>query len=263
MGARSREVSLEGAYHVDVRAHSGEYMFEEPVVAAEFIKDMVRATSESNVTVVAYCIMSNHVHMLLEGEVEQVSRVFKVIGATFCRWWNNRTGHEGAVFASRHYTKAIDTEEQYKNTLAYIFNNPVRQGMVARAEDYAWSNYSAVENENYENAEHKVLKNRIPLEELRERVAKATKKYDEELDSMKPTRITDRCIIEDVTENFPEHDPYNVEVTPAELQEKIVLYLFNVHDRHTNCHQIARMTGIKYHKVRKIRSKQLQVEVVD
>ena len=260
MGAKTREVSSRGAYHVDIKAHNAKYMFEDPAVASRFIENLKEGCDDNCVTLVAYCVMSNHVHMLMEGQVEDISNVFCFLGGKFCGWWNRRTGSEGSVFARRHYTKAIETDEQYKNTLAYIFNNPVRSAMVDKAEDYAWSNYASVSDLDFEYADHEVLANRITLEELTERVVLATKKYDEELDSMRPSRIRDKQVVEDVAKAFPEHDPLVAEETSEDLQRAIVSFLFREHDRHTNCHQIARMTGIKYHRVRKFKSEELENE---
>src|SRR5258706_5390153 len=83
--------------------------------------------------------MSNHVHVLLLPKISPSKLLQALKGAT-AREANRVLGRTGETFwQAESYDHWVRDESEWKRIVAYIENNPVRAGLVARAEDYAWS----------------------------------------------------------------------------------------------------------------------------
>lgn len=255
MNKRIREDSPIKTFHVCVRAHNGKDIFDDYEVREKFIKCMVRAFHKYNLKIPGWTVMTNHAHMLVEGDKDGIARAFQSIGGSFCRWFNRREGEKGAVFDSRYYLKPIKDRRQYFICLAYLYNNPVRAKMVRRAEDYKWSTYNEIYNLDYELADHQVLVDRNLIEWLPEIVADSVNKVDRRIDPMSRVMVSDFDIEEALQEEYPEYDPRKSRELTKEQELEIVVKLFELHSTSqtcTNAYQVARITGIRYHRVRKI-----------
>ena len=94
----------------------------------------------------AFCLMSNHVHLLIEPAEEPLSMIFKRIGTRYAVWYNRKYQRAGHLFQDRFRSENIETEQYYLTALRYILQNPMKAGMEARPGTYRWSSYLAYEN---------------------------------------------------------------------------------------------------------------------
>ncbi len=255
MNNRIRQCSPIGAYHVCVRAHGREYIFKDEAVAVKFIDRMKIAFENYDVKLPAWTVMSNHAHMVVEGDIERIARAFQSLGGSFCRWFNRYTGGRGAVFDSRYYLTPISDRNQYINCLAYVFNNPVRAKIADRAEDYKWSNYADIAEFNFETGDNKLLVLRDLVEDLKERVTLATKSSDFAIDPLPIKAASDKDLTNTLKDSFPEYSANLLQEDRCETEKMIVRKLLAIHstdDSRTNAHQIARISKISYLRVRRI-----------
>ncbi len=255
MNKRIREVSPIGSYHVCVRAHDGKPIFDDMVVRMMFIDRMVKAFHKYEVKIPGWTLMTNHAHMVVEGDIEMIARAFQSIGGSFCRWFNRHKGGKGAVFDSRYYLKPISDRFQYVTCLAYIFNNPVRAKMVNRAQDYKWTTFGDIMNPYFKLADRELLVEHEMIEEVIQKVHEATDSSDSNLDPMPRIMVSDFDVENALKDNFPTFDPLKAREASSETEIAIVTKMIKVHNTAhtmTNAFQIARITGIRYHRVRKI-----------
>jgi putative transposase len=93
--------------------------------------------------VLAYYLMTNHVHIVAVPEADSsMANTFRHSHGRFSQYWNteqNRTGH---LWQNRNYSYPVE-EVAVGRVMAYVENNPVRAGMVERAEDFEWSSAGA------------------------------------------------------------------------------------------------------------------------
>jgi putative transposase len=95
----------------------------------------------------AYCLMTNHYHLLVETPNANLARGMRQLNGVYTQRFNDVHGRCGHVFQGR-YKAIIVQKEAYLIELArYIVLNPVRAGMVSRAEDWPWSSYRATTGE--------------------------------------------------------------------------------------------------------------------
>lgn len=104
--------------------------------------DILRDAKEKhNFALHAYCLMTNHVHLLMEERDSAVSDVMKSIGVSYSMYYNKKNDRIGSVNQDRFRSEAVESENQFLLCARYIHNNPVKAGMVDCPKDYSWSSY--------------------------------------------------------------------------------------------------------------------------
>lgn len=88
---------------------------------------------------VAYCIMDNHVHIIIIAEKPILVKFMKRINISYAMSYNQRHKRIGPVFQDRFKSENIDNEKYLLGAIRYIHNNPVQAGIVSKVQDYKWS----------------------------------------------------------------------------------------------------------------------------
>ncbi len=107
----------------------------------QFIDKMIRAKKTAGFQLYGYCLMDNHVHLLIS-ESEEIGTSIKRITIGYVQCHNTKYGRSGHLFQNRFLSEPVEKESYLLNVLRYIHQNPVKAGMVKRAAAYPWSSYS-------------------------------------------------------------------------------------------------------------------------
>lgn len=130
-------------HHVTQRGNHRREVFFERSDALAYLRLLRERTERHAIEVVAYCLMPNHVHLVLvPASTDALHRALKAVHGRFAQRVNrmrNRTGH---LWQNRYYSAPLDPPH-YLNAIRYVELNPVRAGMVARAPSYEWSSAAA------------------------------------------------------------------------------------------------------------------------
>ncbi len=102
-----------------------------------------QAMDRFDAVVLAYCLMGNHYHFVLQTRRANLSLVMRHINAKFSQAFNRRHGLVGHVFQSRYKAILVDSDAYLMALCRYVELNPVRAGLVAAPSDWAWSSYAA------------------------------------------------------------------------------------------------------------------------
>ena len=146
MGRVAREESHTGYYHVMMRGNNKNMIFSNASEKLYFLEQLNLQVKERNIEVVAYCIMDNHVHLLIGSDLEDMSEAIKRINIRFARRYNNKYEKIGHVFQDRFKSEVIHNDGHLVQVMRYIHNNPVKANMVNKAEEYTWSSYNSYIN---------------------------------------------------------------------------------------------------------------------
>ena len=124
------------------RGNDRRVIFHEDADYQRFLKLVASARDEHSVDVIAYCPMPNHFHLILRPpSARALSAYMKCVeGGYACdyRWRTETVGH-GHVFQNRFWNTPITSDEHFLTTLRYVEANPLRAGLVRRAQDWRWS----------------------------------------------------------------------------------------------------------------------------
>lgn len=138
----SRRLSQSGIYHVMVRGINKMPIFLDKYDYEKFIGTLVRMKAEGEYRLYAYCLMKNHVHLLIKEEGEPLSRTMKRIGVSYSYYFNKRYDRVGHLFQGRFRSENIETDDYLLSCIRYIHNNPVAAGLVPEPSQYPWSSYN-------------------------------------------------------------------------------------------------------------------------
>lgn len=126
------------------------------------------------VRVAAYCLMSNHYHLLLQTPSGNLSRVMRHVNGVYTQRYNRRRNIDGQLFRGRYKSVLVEEDSYLLELLRYIHRNPVCAGLCKSIEGYPWSShhgYISVAKK------WKWLHQRFLLDMFSEKPAKAKRKY--------------------------------------------------------------------------------------
>jgi REP element-mobilizing transposase RayT len=138
----ARQTHAGMVHHVRSRFVDREWFIRDDDERACYLNLLGRALERTDWRCLAYCVMSNHIHLaFLPGE-RPLESWAKPVHSRFARWMNKRHMRLGPMFADRPASDAVAAHDQ-ANLFAYIHNNPVRAGVVQRASQSSWSSHRA------------------------------------------------------------------------------------------------------------------------
>lgn len=102
---------------------------------------VARTVKRYQLVLIDYCVMTNHVHLLLLAPNGNLPRAMQYLWARLAERYNRRHDRKGHLVRARYGAKPVKDEEQYLSTRAYIAMNPVKAGLCERPEQWRWSGY--------------------------------------------------------------------------------------------------------------------------
>jgi len=136
--ARPLRLEFAGAlYHVTSRGNRREEIYLDDQDRRRFLTLLAEVCERFNWRVHAYCLMSNHYHLLIETPDANLSRCMRQVNGVHTQAANRRHGQVGHVFQGRFKALLVQKESYLLELARYVILNPVRAGMVARPEAMA------------------------------------------------------------------------------------------------------------------------------
>jgi REP element-mobilizing transposase RayT len=132
-----------GLLHVISRFHDRRYYLDIDGARERYLTLLGRAAETHDSRIIAYCLMSSHVHLVLQLGNDPLGRLTKQVHAPFGNWVNFQRKGMGAILSDRPKSVLVDSETHGMEIVRYVHNNPVRAGVVARASESAWSSHRA------------------------------------------------------------------------------------------------------------------------
>lgn len=108
----------------------------------KFIEIIRNAQDKSRFSIFAYCLMTNHVHILLKTNLEEIGDSIRRIAVSYAQYHNIKNGRTGHLFQNRFKSEAVNSENYFLTVVRYIHLNPLKAGLVKNLIDYKWSSYN-------------------------------------------------------------------------------------------------------------------------
>ncbi len=251
MARKPRAYSESGIYHVILRGINRKKVFEYKeekeyllsVLERNFTKKCSAREQKTKGQLFAFCILDNHVHLLLKESFLGISNLMQRIGTAYALYYNRRHGRSGPVFESRYTSCPVEGTRYFNNALTYIHNNPVAAGIVETPADYHWCSAFYFRNNNtcflikdspLKNTELSTAGTEMPI-----------------LECAWPTRISDFTIIKKINQFCKKYKIYRAQLCDYfEYQKEISLELFSIQG--ITKAQISRLVYISIYKLSRI-----------
>ena len=147
MPRKAREKSKSGIYHIMLRGINQQQIFYEEEDYEKFLKILRETKEKRNFVLYSYCLMGNHIHLLLKEDQETVGETIKRLGLNFVYWYNVKYQRVGHLFQDRFKSEPVETNEYFLTVLRYIHQNPVHAKICKKIDEYKYSSYQEYVNE--------------------------------------------------------------------------------------------------------------------
>jgi Transposase and inactivated derivatives len=139
---RKPRVEVEGGlYHVIARGNNRQMIFHSDDDHKKFLSLLSVQKAKLGFFLYAYCLMSNHFHLLIERQSEPIGRIMQRVLTGYSQYYNRKYRKAGHVFQGRHKSILCQSDRYLGELVRYIHLNPVRAKMVRKAERYRWSSH--------------------------------------------------------------------------------------------------------------------------
>lgn len=139
MPRKARKKSKTGIYHIMVRGINRQTIFEDDEDCIRFIYTLRQSKEKSRFELYGYCLMGNHIHLVLKEGEETLSLTMQRICSSFVYWYNWKYDRFGHLLQERYKSEVVETEANLLSVLRYIHQNPTKAGISNAVEGYKWS----------------------------------------------------------------------------------------------------------------------------
>lgn len=142
MPRSARRKSGSGYLYVIIRGNNRQILFEDDEDHKFFIRRMGQYCREAGIGISAYCLMDNHVHMLVNDRDGSVGVMMSRLNTCYAKYYNEKYERSGHLFQGRYLCEPVENDLYLMTVFRYILNNPRKAG-ICPASQYRWSSYKA------------------------------------------------------------------------------------------------------------------------
>ena len=140
----ARSVAVDYPHHVTQRGNNRAVVFLDDEDRWFYFNILKRYSDKYKLEIWAYCLMGNHVHLLVvPREENSLARGIGLTNMIYTQHLNRRLSNSGRVWQNRFFSCAVEKDSYLWSVARYIERNPVKAGILERAEDYPWSSARA------------------------------------------------------------------------------------------------------------------------
>ena len=141
--AYKHRVEVPGLYHVTVRGNNKRAIFVDDGDRLTLIALLNRMASKYGWTIFAFCLMSNHYHVVMRIDERGMSKGMCELNGTYALLFNVKHYRINHLFGRRYWSDELKTERRFRTACRYVVRNPVKAGEVTSPDAYVWSSYQA------------------------------------------------------------------------------------------------------------------------
>ncbi len=142
MARVARKRSKTGIYHVMLRGINRQVIFKDDEDRNMFIATLDSFRDNNRYRLYAYCLMTNHIHILIRELNDNISTAMKRISVSYVFWYNKKYERCGNLFQDRFKSEVVENDSYFLTVLRYIHQNPIKANIVKNIGDYTWASYN-------------------------------------------------------------------------------------------------------------------------
>lgn len=139
MPREARQKSNSGIYHIILRGINKQTIFEDAEDKKRFLETLKKYKDISKYEIYSYCLMDNHIHLLLKESEEPISTAIKRISSSYVYWYNMKYERCGHLFQERFKSENVENRTYFFTVLRYIHQNPIKAGLTKSVFKSKWT----------------------------------------------------------------------------------------------------------------------------
>ena len=139
MARCARTKSGTGIYHVMMRGINRQQIFYDNEDYESFLDRLKIYKGISHYQIYGYCLMGNHIHILIRETDESLETIIRRIGSSYVYWYNMKYQRTGHLFQDRYSSETVEDDQYFLTVLRYILHNPVKAGTCKSPLEYPYS----------------------------------------------------------------------------------------------------------------------------
>lgn len=136
----ARQTSESKIYHLIWRGVNRQKIFSSPNDYMSFVAKLKKYAEICSVEIYAYCLMPNHIHLLVHDPTDSLSSFMQRLGTSYAQYYNRKMERTGHLFQSRFMSRNVENESYFRTVYRYILQNPEKAHM-CKSENYPWSSW--------------------------------------------------------------------------------------------------------------------------
>ena len=249
----ARKKSESKIYHIMIRGIDQQNIFHDEADYEKFIAILSKYQKMAYYDLFAYCLMGNHVHILIREGKEALSNSIKRIGVSYVSWYNWQYQRKGPLFQGRYKSEPVEDDSYFLTVLRYIHQNPLKAGLTEDITDYPWSSYIEYLNPpKIVNIEYTLQMFDSNKHQAIERFKKFNQEtnHDQCLEVAKTiATLSDKVIRQLVAKNFL-IELATLKNNDTVTRDKVLKFLKRLDG--CSLRQVSRLTGISVYKIFKL-----------
>lgn len=224
-----------------LRAVNQQQIFLDAEDYQRFLSILVECKEVCGFALYAYCLMGNHIHLLIGVNKEPLETIFRRIGSRFVYWYNLKYERAGHLFQDRYRSEPVEDDSYFLTVLRYILRNPINAGMEHTLGTYRWSSYHAYlgDGEHFTDIDL-ALSIAGSREDLLRFLQEENKDRAMDVTSTCRTGLTDTAAVAMAQKITGCNHPSAFQDLPRQKREAMIRELYH---RRLSLRQIARLTG--------------------
>lgn len=250
MPRQARKESKTKIYHIMTRALNKQSLFDDEKDYLYLLQIISDVKKETHFKLYAYCLMTNHFHILIKEKDVKVSSIMNKIDSRYANYYNLKNGRTGFVFNDRFHSENVETIKYFLTCMRYIHQNPVKAMICNKTYEYKFSSIHAYRREkgNYlDLVDTEYIKDKFDIQEFLK--WNDMNNRDRCMDTVN-NRLTDDELTKLLYKTMGVKN--KKEYLQKDEAEKMY-YILKLIDISIPLMQLARVTGIYYNKLQKLR----------
>ena len=247
MPRRAREKSATGIYHIMFRGANRQEIFHDEEDKLRFLEILEKYKKNSKVEVYAWCLMDNHIHILLKEGAEEISQTLKRVAVSYVWFYNSKYKATGHLFQDRFKSEKVESDGYLMTVVRYIHQNPVVIGLCKKCDEWKWSSCASYYGKSKYPEE--LLDKNFVLSIFHEDITKG-KKFFKEFNEI---ISDDKCLDDEQNKKLNESEarleiikivknPANIKSLPKRERDRIISEIKKIEG--ISKRQISRVLGI-------------------
>lgn len=258
MARQARKYSNTKIYHIMLRGVNKQDIFIEEQDKYKFLKDLEIVKEKYHFKIYAYCLMPNHVHLLIRDMEDTISTAMHSLGIRYSAYMNKKYERVGHLFQNRYLSKPVENKEYLLYLQRYIHQNPQKAG-IEKVEKYKWSSYQ-------EYVYDTKIVDTIPILRLfsedrwtalkefvkyHHQVIIMNKRVEEEFEFISRNSMTDEELIHKIKKKLKIDNIYRIQQYQKETRNAYIRRILEITG--TNMKQVARVIGVSERTIYRVK----------